>query len=132
MDHVGHFEIPVDDIDRAKTFYTSVFGWHVVDVDGMPYWFAITTPADENNVPQEKGAINGGFYVRDDQGGSRVPVPVAIVENAEASCGRVEEEGGSIVFPPQEVGDMGYYAQVKDTEGNIIGVWEPKEPTTET
>lgn len=24
------------------------------------------------------------------------------------------------------VGDMGYYARVKDTEGNIIGVWEDR------
>ena len=32
--------------------------------------------------------------------------------------------GGSVVVPPNKVGDMGIYAQVKDTEGNIIGLWE--------
>ena len=27
MRKVVHFEIPADDLDRAKSFYSSVFGW---------------------------------------------------------------------------------------------------------
>lgn len=26
-----------------------------------------------------------------------------------------------------EVGEMGYYARVSDTEGNVIGIWEAKK-----
>jgi len=29
MDKVVHFEIPADDVDRAKDFYGSVFGWQL-------------------------------------------------------------------------------------------------------
>jgi uncharacterized protein len=29
MRKVVHFEIPADDLDRAKAFYDSVFGWQL-------------------------------------------------------------------------------------------------------
>ena len=29
MGKVVHFEIPTDDLERAKTFYGSVFGWQL-------------------------------------------------------------------------------------------------------
>ena len=35
MDKVQHFEIPADDMARAKKFYGSVFGWRIQDVPGM-------------------------------------------------------------------------------------------------
>jgi len=37
---------------------------------------------------------------------------------------KIEKAGGKIVTQKQQVGDMGYYAKVKDTEGNIIGIWQ--------
>ncbi len=29
MDRVVHFEIPADDLERAKKFYGSIFGWEL-------------------------------------------------------------------------------------------------------
>ncbi len=29
MNKVSHFHIPVDDMDRAKKFYSNIFGWKV-------------------------------------------------------------------------------------------------------
>jgi hypothetical protein len=37
MDKVQHFEIPADDMVRAKKFYSSVFRWKIQDVPGMEY-----------------------------------------------------------------------------------------------
>lgn len=31
MDKVVHFEIPTDDLDRAKKFYSSIFSWELQD-----------------------------------------------------------------------------------------------------
>ena len=36
----------------------------------------------------------------------------------------VEAAGGAIVFGPHTIEEMGIYAQVVDTEGNIIGLWQ--------
>ena len=37
--------------------------------------------------------------------------------------------GGSRVLGPTEIPNMGIYAQVKDTEDNIIGLWQPLRPS---
>ena len=36
----------------------------------------------------------------------------------------LEDAGGKNLMGPHQVGDLGIYAQVKDTEGNIIGLWQ--------
>lgn len=41
MSRVVHFEIQVDDVERAKAFYAAVFGWSFEDYSqytGSPYW----------------------------------------------------------------------------------------------
>ncbi|MBM4075230.1 MAG: VOC family protein [Planctomycetes bacterium] len=125
MDRVCHFEVPFDNKERATKFYRDVFGWQISDAPGgMPYSFAITTPVDEQFNPREPGGINGGMYARGDEGGSKSPVVVIEVESCERRMNDVEKAGGSKVLGPHEIPNMGIYAQVKDSEGNIIGLWQ--------
>jgi len=125
MDRVCHFEIPYGDKDRAGQFYSDVFGWQISDVPmDMPYSFVITTPVDEQMSPTAPGGINGGMYPRGDQGAT-TPVVVIEVESCEQRVADVEAAGGSTVMGPVQVGEMGVYAQVKDSEDNIIGLWQP-------
>jgi hypothetical protein len=123
---VCHFEIPFVDKGRATRFYGDVFGWQISDAPGeMPYSFVITTPVDEHFMPRTPGGINGGMYPREDEGGSKSPVVVIEVASCETRIGDVERAGGSKVLGPHEIPNMGIYAQVKDSEGNIIGLWQP-------
>ncbi len=124
MDRVCHFEIPFSQKVRAAKFYGDVFGWQISDVPDMPYSFVITTPVDDKMHPAEAGAINGGMYERGEEG-STTPVVVIEVESCEQRVKDVTIAGGSEVMGPMQIGDMGIYAQVKDTEGNIIGLWQP-------
>ena len=124
MDRVSHFEVPYSDKTRVSKFYQDVFGWQIQDVPDMDYSFAITTPVDESMRPKEAGGINGGLYKRAEQV-SQSPVIVIEVENCEQRINDVESAGGSTVVPPHQVGEMGIYAQVKDSEDNIIGLWQP-------
>ena len=125
MDRVCHFEVPYDEKERMETFYNSVFGWQFQNAPGeVPYSFAITTELDETFKPKEPGGINGGTYKRDDEGGCKTPVIVIEVENCEEKIKSIEAAGGSNLMGPHQVGDMGIYAQVKDTEGNTIGIWQ--------
>jgi predicted enzyme related to lactoylglutathione lyase len=126
MDRVCHSEIPYSEKDRADKFYQSVFGWQIMPAPGeIPYSFAITNPVDETMCPVEPGGINGGMYLRSEEAGSKSPVIVIEVESTEQRMKDVEAAGGSIVFGPHPVGDMGIYAQVRDSEDNIIGLWQP-------
>lgn len=132
MDRVCHFEVPYSEQDRMEKFYSTVFGWQFMQAPGdMPYSFAITTEMDENFQYKQSGGINGGTYPRPDEGdASRTPVIVIEVESCEERIRDVEAAGGSNIMGPHQVGDMGIYAQVRDTEDNIIGLWQPlpKEP----
>lgn len=122
MDSVVHFEIPADDLERAKKFYTEVFGWKMQDMPEMKYVAITTAETSERGLPRKPGAINGGMMKKD--GTAPSPVVVVNVESAAASIEKIEGAGGELIMPAMKVGDMGLYARVKDTEGNIIGVWE--------
>jgi uncharacterized protein len=126
MDKVLHFEIPVDDRARAKEFYRSAFDWQLDDADmggGNIYTTVITTPIDEQSrMPTEPGAINGGLMQRTpDTPVSVITIGVAGIDDA---LKKVEAGGGSVVQPRTEIPNMGAFAYFKDSEGNVVGLWE--------
>ena len=122
MDKVVHFEIPGDDVDRMKQFYQQAFGWKMQDYPEMKYVIAQTMPVDENRMPMESGAINGGIMERND----RVKAPSFAIEVADidAAIARVTAAGGTVLTEKMPVGDMGIMAYFTDTEGNVLSLWQ--------
>ena len=118
---VVHFEIPVDDPERAVGFYGSAFGWDLSSMPGMGYTLASTGPTGDQG-PSESGYINGGMLRRCEE----VPSPVLTisVDDIDATLASIGELGGSTVRGREPVGDMGFAAYVKDSEGNVLGLWE--------
>ena len=55
MDGVVHFEIPADDVERAKAFYATVFDWQMQHPD-MQYTIIETTPVDEQTSVRPRPA----------------------------------------------------------------------------
>ena len=127
MDKVVHFEIPADDRERAKEFYRSAFEWELEDADmgdGNIYTSMITTPFDQQTrLPTEPGAINGGLFERSPQAPT-TPVITIGVDGIDESLKKVEAGGGSVVQPRTEIPNLGAFAYFKDTEGNVVGLWE--------
>jgi uncharacterized protein len=126
MNKVVHFEIPTEDHPRAKQFYGEVFGWQLQDmpVGTDVYTMAITSPVDEQFMHRESGAINGGMFKRNPELPVTSPVITIGVDSIDDHVPRIEAAGGSLVVPKGEVPEMGYYAYFKDTEGNLMGLWE--------
>jgi len=125
MGRVVHFEIPADDVARVSEFYGSIFGWQLQDMSGqgMDYTLAMTTPVDQQTQqPTEPGAINGGMMKRS----ADTPSPVITIEvdAIDDSLKQIEAGGGNIVTPRSEIPGMGAFAYFKDTEGNVLGLWE--------
>ena len=123
MDKVVHFEIPFDDAARAQKFYSKVFGWNITSVPEMNYHMVHTVEIDENRMPKQAGAINGGMYKRDENS-AKSPVIVIDVASVDDYIKKIKKAGGKVVSGKRQVGDMGFYAQISDTEGNVIGIWE--------
>jgi predicted enzyme related to lactoylglutathione lyase len=126
MDKVVHFEITFDDQERAKEFYGSVFDWELADADmggGNMYTTLMTVPVDEKTrIPMEPGAINGGMMQRSkDTPATVVTVGVDAIDD---TLKKIEAGGGSVVQPRTEIPNMGAFAYFKDSEGNVVGLWE--------
>jgi predicted enzyme related to lactoylglutathione lyase len=120
---VVHFEIPHDDADRARGFYEQVFGWQLLPMPEMDYTIVMTGPSGDEG-PTESGFINGGLMKR--EAGLNAPNIVIDVDNIEDALAAVGAAGGSTVAERMPVGDMGFAAYFKDSEGNVIGLWETK------
>jgi len=127
MNKVQHFEVPADDMDRAKKFYAEVFDWQFEDypMPGIEYSAIYTTEVDEKTrMPKEVGSVNGGLLKRGGKWLLTTPTVAVVVPDLQKSIKKIQAAGGSIMMEPQTVGGMGVYAYIKDTEGNTIGVWQ--------
>jgi len=122
LDKVVHFEIPVDNLERAKKFYKTAFDWALTPMPQMEYTLLNTVEVDEKNMPKESGAINGGMMKR---GEAIKNVVITIsVENMDEAIKKVQSLGGKIVQGKMEVPNMGITAYFQDTEGNVLGLWQ--------
>jgi len=125
MDKVKGFDIPVDDMERAKRFYQEVFGWEIIGVPGSGGNFhaATTVPVDEEGEPKVPGGINGGLFQRGTHGLEGISIEIN-VPSIDEYLKKIESTGGKTVLPKRPILNIGFFALIKDTEGNIIGLWE--------
>lgn len=130
MDKVVHFEIPADNTERAKRFYSKVFGWDAQDMPEMSYTILKTAITEKDGKIKEvgMGAINGGMMKRTTH--IRSPVITIGVGDIEKAIKEAEKNGGKVVVGKMSVGTMGFSAYVRDTEGNVIGLWQPLMPSS--
>jgi predicted enzyme related to lactoylglutathione lyase len=121
---VVHFEIPADNADRARKFYSSVFGWKMNTMPEMNYTMVGTGDSDENGMPKTPGHINGGMGPRG--GPLEHPVVTIQVDDVEAALQEIEKSGGTTLQKKMAIGDgaMGFTGYFKDSEGNTIGLYK--------
>jgi len=119
---VVHFEVPFDNGDRARSFYSDVFDWQIQSMPGMDYSLVSTGPADEQGQPSEPGFIGGGMMQR--QAPFNTPIIVMDVDDIDATLVAVKKNGGAAVGDKIPVADMGISAYFTDPEGNLMGLWQ--------
>ena len=120
MNKVIMFELPVNSLKRASEFYKKAFGWQIEPWNGS--FGVVTVPEDENWMPKEKGAINGEMYRRESNDDK--PMLVILVPSITKTINKLKQAGGKIISEKEAYGEWGWYARVKDTEGNVFGLWE--------
>ncbi len=121
---VGHFELPADKVDRARKFYSAVFGWTMNEVEGIDYTMVSTGPLGPDRRPKDPGYIGGGIAKR---GGHLAHPTVTIVVDEIADAEKViEKHGGKILQRKTPIGDgsMGHAGYFKDSEGNVVGLYQ--------
>lgn len=110
-----HFEIPTQNPERARDFYTGVFGWQFTRWDGPQEYWLISTG--------EGPGIDGGLIKREGPVANTVDVP-----SLQEALQSVESRGGKIVVPPMIVENVGEVAYCTDPDGNIFGLMQAMQP----
>jgi len=119
---IVHFEIPSDNIERAKKFYNSLFGWKMENMPGpMEYW-TFSTLNDKDGGEQQN--LDGGIMKR--QMPQQSITNYIGVKSVDDYSKRVESLGGKVKVPKTEVLNLGWFAICSDTENNTFGLWETK------
>jgi predicted enzyme related to lactoylglutathione lyase len=121
MNRPVHFEIHAQEPERAMAFYRTLLGWRFERWGEIPYWVVLTG----DSAP----GIDGGLLPR------RGPPPVdgaavnawvctVEVEDLDRTVAAAERAGGRLALPKMAIGEMGWVAYVKDTEGNLLGLMQ--------
>ena len=115
MPRISHFDIPVDNPERAQKFYRDVFGWEFEKWDGpMDYWMAKTGT--------EQPGIDGGMSKR--MPGQMGMTNTLNVSSVDDFSKKITENGGHLLIPKMAILKVGWFAQCTDTEGNMFGIFE--------
>ena len=126
MSRVVHFEIQVDDVERAKAFYAAVFDWTYQDwsgVSGATYWGVVTGPDDQLG-------INGGLLRRPapapaaEQGTNAFVCTIGVGDYDETEQ-RILDAGGRVALPKTALTGMAWQGYYLDPEGNTFGIHQP-------
>ena len=115
----GWFEIPVTDMDRAKTFYEAAFGITLEEKEMGPVlmaWFPMNE--DMNTYGAAGTLIKGDGYVPSKEG-SLIYLNVTDIEE---TLGKITDAGGTTMQEKMDIGDYGYIAVFEDSEGNRVAI----------
>ena len=127
MDPVVHFEFPYVDRERIARFYQSAFGWktQMLGEEMGNYVLATTADRDVPGGQGVRGAINGGFFPRDDKMPGQVPSVVIGIQDIRKSMAAVKQAGGEVLGEPMMIPGIGQYVSFHDTERNRVGMLQP-------
>lgn len=114
---VGWFEIYVQDMTRAKTFYEAVFATHLerLESPGIEMW-AFPMRRDAPGAP---GALVK--YEGYPSGGNSTLVYFTCADCA-VEAKRAADSDGKVFKEKFSIGQYGFISLVIDTEGNMIGL----------
>jgi predicted enzyme related to lactoylglutathione lyase len=110
---ITHIDIPVDDIARAQSFYSSLFGWQIAEVpgyEGYPMWQAPNKISGGGLAPRDEGLQSPRSYVE--------------VDSIDDVMAKATELGAQVVLAKTPISETSWYAAFKDTEGNVMGLYE--------
>lgn len=116
------FEIPVSDIDRAKTFYETILDIEMIQrKDGNDE--AVFFPFDPDIVQATSGRITGVLTKTDRNTPSDHGTLVYMNASPDIQLvlDKVKQSGGKIVLPRTQI-PAGFIAVIIDTEGNKVGL----------
>jgi predicted enzyme related to lactoylglutathione lyase len=118
--HIRHFAVQADQVDRARAFYEAVFGWRF-EPWGPPNFYLIHTgPAEDRGV---QGALQERQHKLTGTGMRGYECTIG-VDDLDSVLALISQFGGTVVSLPFEMEGVGRLAFFLDTEGNRVGAMQ--------
>ena len=110
MIQLGYFTVDTPDIDKARAFYSALFGWTFDEaVSGATYAHVADSNPSFGFTKSERPSQLPHLYFR--------------VEDVDALCERVTELGGKAAIPSDSA--SGRSVVVSDNQGGSFSLWQP-------
>jgi len=122
--NLASFAVHVDDVDRARKFYETVFGWEF-EPWGPPGFYLIHT-GDEKS-PGIQGLLHKRSVPRTGSGLNGIE-PTFAVDDVDAIATKVEANGGRITMQKAHIPTVGTLIRFLDTDGNEVGAMRYDTP----
>lgn len=106
------WELQTNDMEKAKAFYTSLFGW---TAGGSPEY-----------VEWVHGGVSMGGMLQIQSEWGNVPPnwqSYVMVPSVDDSAAKATELGGSVMAPPMDIPGMGRFAVLVDPQGAVFSVF---------
>ena len=113
-----HVELATTDLDKAKSFYQSLFDWKLNEMDmggGMHY-----------TMIEVGEGTGGGMMKHPMPGAPSAWLAYVNVDNVRASTDKAKSLGATIMRDVTEVPNAGSFSIVVDPTGAMLGLWQPK------
>ena len=115
-----HFEFPVRNAERAKSFYSALFGWQ------FETWSPGEGDEEGYYMVESEGDPAGALYSVEN--GENGPVVYFDVDDIEVAIQQVRELGGR-AEEKQAIPTIGWFARCWDTEGNPFSLFKADSNT---
>ena len=113
-----HVELATSDVDKAKSFYQSLFDWQLSDVDmggGMTY-----------TMIQVGEGTGGGMMKQMMPNAPSAWLPYVLVDDIRTATDTAKSLGATIMRDVMDVMDAGSLSIIRDPTGAMLGLWQPK------
>ena len=110
---ITHIDIPVTDFEKAKAFYSRLFGWEIAEVpgfEGYPMWQAPNKISGGGLAPREDGFTQPRSYVE--------------VDSIDDTVAAARDAGAAVLMEKSEISPTSWWAVIADPDGNAIGLYE--------
>lgn len=117
---VGWFDIYVNDMDRAVSFYQSVLKQKLENI-GDP----TDSKVIMKSFPADMAVYGAGGALVKREGCDPVTGGTIVyfgVEDCSIEESRVNKSGGKVINPKMSIGEFGWVSLCMDTEGNMFGL----------
>lgn len=110
MIQLGYFTIDTEDLDKARAFYSALFGWTFDETQSHATYAHVANSQPAFGFTKvERAKDNEHLYFR--------------VDDVDALCARVVELGGRAAVPSDS--ESGRTAVVSDDQGVSFSLWQP-------